>query len=318
MLDLTTIQDALGYGGWTLTPMQGDASTRRFARLTHSSGRKAVMMHTPADQADSQTAFESMAAYLLKADLSAPKTLARDPNNGILIVEDLGDTDVNKAIANGADETLIYTAIADLLVRFSEHSGPDHLAKLTPAVAAEMLDPFFMHFAPHTPKQTRTDIQNAIRSRFADMITPTTLSLRDFHSENLIWRPELTGLDRLGLVDFQDAVRAPAEYDLASLLWDARRDVSPAIRTMVMSRFAKATGRDVESVTANAHLISVQRNLRILGIFARLAKVCGKPTYLDLVPRVRTHVSTALEHPSLKSLHALLKPALDLPSYAST
>jgi aminoglycoside/choline kinase family phosphotransferase len=71
-----------------------------------------------------------------------------------------------------------------------------------------------------------------------------TLALRDFHAENLIWRPERNGLDRVGLLDFQDAFLAPAGYDLISLLKDARRDVDPILAQDIISQFSALVGQD--------------------------------------------------------------------------
>jgi N-acetylmuramate 1-kinase len=137
------------------------------------------------------------------------------------------------------------------------------------------------------------------------------LSLRDYHAENLIWRPDRTGLDRVGLLDFQDAFLAPAEYDLVSLLRDARRDVSDPVREALIADFAAATGREAEGVGAAVAALGVQRNLRILGIFSRLARRDGKARYLGLLPRVLTQLRADLAHDGLTELRSAVLPLLD-------
>lgn len=313
MPDLVAAKNRLGYGDWGLSPLRGDASTRQFARLTHPAKGTAIVMHTPPDLMPSQSAFLKIAELLTSNGFCAPNLLASDLPAGMMIVDDLGETDIATAISAGADETALYTAITNLLTKLARIAPPTDLATFTPETAATLLAPYFDHYAPQTTAHNRAKLETAIHDAFANLTSPLALSLRDFHSENLIWRPDMTGTDRIGLIDFQDAFAAPAEYDLASLLWDARRDVTKSNRAHCLHQFAQLTGRDPDTVAANAHLLSLQRNLRILGIFARLAKVDGKQSYLDLIPRVRDHITDTLTHPSLDTF----RPILGHPANAS-
>ena len=141
---------------------------------------------------------------------------------------------------------------------------------------------------------------------------PDTLALRDFHAENLIWRPEHVGTDRVGLLDFQDAVLAPAGYDLASLIRDVRRDVSPQLAEDVTSYF-EDHAKPGPDFRAQLACLGAQRNLRILAVFARLAKVHGKRRYLDLMPRVWNNLMLDLQHPSLINLQTAVRDVLPAP-----
>ena len=306
MPDLFAAKNRLGYGDWGLSHLRGDASTRQFARLTHPAKGTAIIMHTPPDLMHNQSAFVQIANLLTSHGLCAPGLLASDLPAGMMIVDDLGETDIATAITAGADETALYTEITNLLTKLARIAPPTDLAALSPETAATLLAPYFDHYAPMTSAPDRTKLETAIHDAFADITSPFTLSLRDFHSENLIWRPHKKGTDRIGLIDFQDAFAAPAEYDLASLLWDARRDVTKSTRAHCLHQFAQLIDKDPDTVAANAHLLSLQRNLRILGIFARLAKVDGKQSYLDLIPRVRDHIADALTHPSLDTFRPIL------------
>ncbi len=109
------------------------------------------------------------------------------------------------------------------------------------------------------------------------------VGLRDFHAENIIWR----GVDApLGLLDFQDAVAVHPAYDLVSVLQDARRSVPPQTEARQIARYVAATGADPDRFGAAYALLGAARNLRIMGIFARLCLRDGKPRYLDFMPRV--------------------------------
>jgi len=146
--------------------------------------------------------------------------------------------------------------------------------------------------------------------------TADRLALRDFHAENLIWRPERQGNARFGLLDFQDAFIAPAGYDLISLLRDARRDVPPALHDAMIARFSAATGLDAGPLAAQLACLGVQRNLRILGVFARLARERGKTRYIAMLPRIWAHLKADLAHPALGDLRTVLTPILPDPDAA--
>ena len=141
-----------------------------------------------------------------------------------------------------------------------------------------------------------------------------SLALRDYHAENLIWRPERHGLDRVGLLDYQDAVLAPAEYDLVSLLRDARRDVAEPVAIAMTQRFARQSGKDLAAVQAAMACLGVQRNLRIMGIFARQARRDGKTRYLSLMPRVWGHIQRDLQHPALSELARMIATCVRAPT----
>ena len=130
--------------------------------------------------------------------------------------------------------------------------------------------------------------------------------MRDYHSPNLIWLPEREGLARLGLIDFQDTVIGPIAYDLASLAMDARVDVPEALEVALRERYIAARSGEPGIVPAQLRrdfaVMAAQRNTKVLGIFARLARRDGKPRYLSHLPRVTTYLERALRHPDLTNL----------------
>jgi len=134
-----------------------------------------------------------------------------------------------------------------------------------------------------------------------------TWVLRDFHSPNLIWLPKREKLQRVGLLDFQDALMGPGAYDLASLLQDARVDVPEAMEVALLGHYVRSRSEideefDPRSFVALYSTLAAQRASKILGIFARLDRRDGKPQYLRHMPRVWTYLQRALAHPALVSL----------------
>ncbi|HBS31479.1 MAG TPA: aminoglycoside phosphotransferase, partial [Parvularcula sp.] len=137
---------------------------------------------------------------------------------------------------------------------------------------------------------------------------PSTLVMRDFHAENVLWLPDRAGHRRAGVIDFQDGLFGNPAYDLVSLLEDARRDVSPELAEAMIRRYAAGAGAfsdfDEEAYRRDYAILGAQRNAKILGIFARLIRRDGKPRYADFFPRVEGHFRRDLQH---KDLHEVAR-----------
>ena len=143
--------------------------------------------------------------------------------------------------------------------------------------------------------------------------------LRDYHSPNLMWLPEREGIRRVGILDFQDALSGPLAYDLVSLLQDARLDVPEALEREQLARYCAARGAQSQQFSSDQFValyatLGAQRNSKILGIFARLAKRDGKRGYLAHIPRVARYLERDLAHPALAELRRFY--ARELPSAA--
>lgn len=301
---------------WQITPLAGDASTRSYDRLTGPDCQSAILMDAGPDAAMTVPPFVAIARHLNGLGLCAPDILAQTTEPRFLLLSDLGSTDIARhLLQQPGDEAALYRAAVDVILVLRSGPLPGGLTVLIPQVGSAMLEPLFDWFAPDTSPLTRRQIEQAIEASLAAHGGPAdTLSLRDYHAENLIWRPERTGTDRIGPLDFQDAFIAPACYDLVSLLRDARRDVSEATRQMTLAHFAISTGQSLADTEAACAILGLQRNLRILGIFARLAKRDSKAQYTGLIPRVLSHIRADLAHPAAHSITAALTPLLDATS----
>lgn len=286
--------------------MTGDASARRYERLTGPGDATVILMDAPRDICASQSRFVDIAVHLRALGLAAPEILAWDDALGLMILEDLGPTHFAAHLKSSPpDELRLYEAAVDTLLALGAAPAPDGLERMTPDVGAQMIDVAFEWAAKDHSPDLSGEIKNGIQSLLQDISPePTTLSLRDFHAENLIWRPDQTGLCRVGLLDFQDAFVAHPAYDLASLLRDARREVHPDLCNPLLRRMGGGP-----EMKAAFHILAVQRNLRILGIFERLARQDGKTGYLALIPRVWAHIQTDLATHDLAEIAPLVRRA---------
>jgi N-acetylmuramate 1-kinase len=306
-----------GWGGAHRQHLAGDASDRRYERLRHGAAT-AVLMDNPPGGADDPAAFSAMARHLRALGLSAPAILAEDLSRGFLLLEDLGDDLFAKLlVSDPLREADLYTPAVDTLLRLQAAAPPPGLPNLTAedwaGAAAFALD--WYAFAATGKKPDPREFNHALTAALvAHADGPRVLILRDFHAENLLWLPGRDGLKRVGLLDFQLGQLGQPGYDLVSLLQDARRDVSPATEAAMVSRFAAARGEDSKTFAAHYATLGAQRALRILGIFARLCLVAGKPQYLHLIPRVWGQLQQNLSHPALADLRAICDALLPAPT----
>ncbi len=319
----------LAEAGWShasIGPLAGDASNRRYLRLTRPEGTPAVLMDAPPEPGEDVRPFAAISHWLRAQGFSAPEILAEDAAHGFLLLEDLGDDLFARWIPHApGDEDRLYRAAIDLLVHLAHIPAPQRMDGHT-------LDPYdldtlrreWMLFADwwlhHTGVETG-EFAELAEQAFAPISTAReVVVLRDYHAENLIWLPGRSGIASVGLLDFQDALAGHAAYDLVSLLEDARRDTSPELRaSMIAAYLAARPELDAEQFRRDYTLLGAQRNLKIIGIFTRLAIRDRKARYLELIPRVWGHLAQDLAHPELSALRTWVErhsPAPDGPTLA--
>lgn len=325
-----------GLAGAVRTPLAGDASTRRYERLTTASGTTLMLMDQvaaaespPADPSWSPErrraegwnatarlsagrieAFAAVAAHMRSIGLSAPQMPALDAAAGLAVLEDFGDALFARVIEDGQNETALYLAAVEALVRLQEAPAPDVLhgpagdwpLQVYDGTALKGGADLFVEWLPRLKPELR--FSDTALARWDDAWAElgqraereaTVMAHRDFHAENLIWLPERDGPARVGMIDFQDAVRAHPVWDLHSLLQDARRDVSPALEALALDHyFALRPGVDREAFMRDYAALAALNEARILGIFARLIVRDGKDRYAAFMPRMWNHLTTNL------------------------
>ena len=286
-----------GFADAVRTPVAGDASARRFTRLTRADGATAILMEDPGG-AHETARFAGVAARLLAAGLAPPAILARE--GAAILVEDLGDGLVSALVDADPDRAVpLYLAATETLLRL-RGADPAGLPAFDAPEMARQADLCWTEWVGRDGAAPWHEaLTDALVRHTGDTGTPI---LRDCHAGNLIWD------GRMRVIDFQDAMAGPEGYDLVSLLQDARRDVPDDVRAACTALWLQRTGADPDAFAARAAALSAQRALRILGVFARLARG-GKPHYLDHAPRVRGQLAPALAHPALSDLRA----CVDLP-----
>jgi aminoglycoside/choline kinase family phosphotransferase len=291
-----------GWQGAQILPLAGDASFRRYFRVVDGS-RSAVLMDAPPPHEDPRP-FIAVAEWLIGRGLSAPEILARDLEKGLLLLSDFGSERLRETLDTDSHrERELYELATDVLIQLHGHAPMEGL----PAHGLEQwlteLELFTEWYCPAVG--ANVDVA-AYRDAWTQVLEPVSRDglgpvtvLRDYHAENIMLVGDRQGVAHFGLLDFQDALAGHPAYDLASVLEDARRDVSPDIERAMIDRYAAATGRGAAFERAYWAL-AAQRNTRILGVFTRLWKRDGKPGYRRFQPRMWGLLERDLAQPHLE------------------
>lgn len=298
--DLESFLAQAGWAGARIEPLAGDASFRRYFRVTRADGETAMLMDAPPPNED-PTPFLRAARWLDLNGLRAPRILADRADRGLVLIEDFGHARMRDYLDQWPDdEAAVYKGAVEVLAQlrelppgpFLDYSLSEYLREVRLFVewycAAQYLDVDAAGFI---------SAWEAVLGELLPRQRPGVTVLRDYHAENIML---LGALEKQGLLDFQDALIGHPAYDLVSLLQDARRDVSPELEAEMFDHYIQATGADPETFLADYARLGAQRNLKIVGIFVRLWRRDGKPRYLDLIPRVWALLERDLAHPALE------------------
>lgn len=308
-------------GSVEVQALSGDASTRRYFRVTGPEG-SAVLALYPEPFDPKELSFVVVHRLMAGWGLPVPAILDMDGPRGILLLEDLGDVMLQDALQAAPSRTREYYARAmEQIAQLQREAarGPGDAACFQVAFDPEKLEwellYFLKHFVEgHLRAAVSDDDRAVLSARFralAEEIAswPRVLCHRDYHSRNLmVWR------DELYWVDFQDARLGPATYDLASLLRDAYVDLPEAFIDDAAESFRRAAlpnePRDV--FERRFDLMCVQRNLKALGTFGYMDVVRGNHVYLQYVPRTLAHARrNLLRLPELAELRRRLAPYIE-------
>ncbi len=326
--------------------MLGDASSRAYERLIKADGSTAILMISPprpdgppvrygkpysaiARLAENISPFVAMGRAISTQGLSAPRIHAADLETGLAILEDLGSEGV--VDANGPIPERYLESVA-VLAKLHAEPVPDAVPldaenyRIPPydldalQIEVELLTEWY---APHVDARLSSGsvatFVNLWRSTLREIVDgPRTWVLRDYHSPNIIWLPQREGLQRVGIIDFQDCVMGSPAYDVASLLQDARVTVPDELELKLLSHYARLRRQqdasfDMAQFARAYAIMAAQRATKVLGIFARLNKRDRKPQYLAHIPRVQRYLAKSLLHPALadlKSWYDVQLPAL--------
>lgn len=315
-----------GIAPQSLAPASADASFRRYYRVRCEGGAAAslVVMDAPAPQEDVRP-FVHVAGLLQQAGLHAPRVLEADAAQGFLLLSDLGDRLYLKALqqADAASADTLMRQAINALLQFQQRVPAEALPPFDEKLLAAELALFPQWCVQREHGIQWTAQQQASWERVCRLLIDSALAQPQLavHAD---WMPRnlmlCEGAAQPGVLDFQDAVRGPLTYDLASLLrdafisWDESQELDWAVRWWQQARTAglplgEVHGSDFGELWRALEWMGLQRHLKVMGIFCRLKHRDGKPGYAEDLPRFIAYAQkVALRYGPLKPLLGLLEP----------
>jgi len=311
----------------SLCAASADASFRRYFRIAGAAGQSFIVMDAPPPQEDVRP-FVTLAAMFEGAGLNAPRVLEQDLQHGFLLLNDLGSRlylqALQEAKAQG-DERSIASLMHDAtvaLVQWQSRADASRLPPYDDALLRRELSLFPDWCVAREHALTWTPDQQAKWQKVCDLLVasalaqPTVAVHRDYMPRNLMVCPAAQG--NPGILDFQDAVRGPISYDMASMLrdafisWEEEQEIDWAARYWQQARKAGLPlADDFGEFWKQLEWMGLQRHLKVLGIFSRLKHRDGKPKYCEDLPRFFAYAhKVATRYNGLGPLAHLLEPLM--------
>lgn len=299
-----------------LEKIPSDASFRNYDRIIQ--GEKTFILMDAPPEHENVKQFVTVANFLEKQGFSAPKIFQSDIKNGFLLLEDFGTNSFTKLLNDKSQsevsEERLYSTAVDTLLTLHKSAVPDNLI---PYYSDDLLvKEAFMLIEWYIPVLNGEKVSKKLHEEYEVIwrhllqytrYIPETTVLKDFHADNLMWLEDRSGFQRVGILDFQDAIIGSPVYDMVSLLEDARRDVNDTLAQNMITRYLDGR-QDItrKDFLAAYSILGAQRNLRIVGTFARKAVRDKNSAYLKLLPRVWGYIEKDLKHPLLLPLKGWL------------
>lgn len=297
------LTEICSFENFEITPIKGDASPRSYYRIFND-GKSYILMDSELEQS-SFIPFINIDKIILENKLSAPRIIFKDEKDYLLLLEDFGQLSVTKyLLLNPNEERRIYDLITDNLIQMVNFKGDLKLPEYNDSLLFKELGVFTEWFLKNKCNDSLFKIaEEELFEEFSKLFShlkrqKSVFCHRDFMADNLMFIEDKEGIESIGIIDFQDAVLGCPAYDLVSLLEDARRNISPDIAKDCKSKFvSNCFSQDSELFNLNYSILSLQRNLKIVGVFHRLNSRDGKKHYLNYLPRVWGYINDQLKNP---------------------
>jgi len=304
-----------------IKPIKGDASFRHFYRIVKNKNSK-IIISANKEKYKNLVVYSAINNYLRENKILAPKLFFHNYKKGVIIIEDFGDLSFYQILLKKKNKLIIYTKLVNLLLKIQKIkpkmkiktiTGQSYMIKkYSNQNLHKESDLFFDWYLPlYMNKKRVLKIKKKGKKILAKLYNSLNFSNsclvhRDFHVQNLMKVGK-----KIGVIDSQDAVIGNQAYDLMSLIDDVRLKSSEKLKKKIyryyLKKSPKINKKNQKEFLEDFNILSVQRNLKIIGIFSRLFKRDKKDKYLKYIP----YTWKLLEERMNKEIFSKLKKLLD-------
>ena len=290
--ELINFINQCGHGDDELYEIKNDASFRNYYRLLN---RDLIIMDADPKKGESIVKFKKINKILKILGFSVPEIFSVDEENGFMLMEDFGDRVFTKILNVENEKDLLKRAVkvlSEINKKVSENKSiTKNIEKYSIEVLLRESSLFILWYMQ---RHMKVEIDDASMEDFSkilkniyEKILPieNTLVLRDYHVNNLFYLNKRSYIQSVGIIDFQDALYGSTSYDLISILEDVRRPIASELTREMINYYIEETVENREQISLETEFFSIQRNLKILGIFCRLNYRDNKSHYLYMLPR---------------------------------
>jgi N-acetylmuramate 1-kinase len=307
-----------------ILPITGDASFRKFFRISFKKKNKIIVV-AQKDKYKNLTAYIAVNKYLRENHILAPKLYNYDYSKGVIIIEDFGDLSFHNLLKKNKKKFLIYKKLVDLLIKIQKIKPKKRIKNIkkkshligyySKKILHKESDLFFDWYLPLILNKKKTlKIKKKLKKSLSKLYNNLNFYNshfvhRDYHVQNLI----KVG-NKIGVIDSQDALIGNPTYDLVSLIDDVRIKTSKKLKNKIYNYYLKKTfpvyRSNSKKFLEDFNTLSVQRNLKIIGIFSRLFKRDNKKKYLKLIPYTWKLLEMRMNNKNFSELKSVLNQGI--------
>ena len=281
-----------------ILPIAGDASFRKFYRIIINRKNKIIVL-AKKEKYKNLIAYSAINQFLRNNKIYAPKLFSYNLKKNIIVIEDFGDISFHQVLSKQKNKLLTYKRLVDLLLKIQKIKPklkvkniifkPHKINKYSIKYLNKESDLFFDWYLPFFLSKEKI---LSVKKKGKKILSKIYKSLsfdnscfvhRDYHSQNLMKVGK-----KIGLIDSQDALIGNPAYDLVSLIDDVRIKTSKKLKkkiyTYYLKKSSKVNRENSQKFLSDFNILSIQRSLKIIGIFSRLYKRDKKSKYLRLIP----------------------------------
>ena len=304
--------------------IKGDASFRKYFRI-YNKNKSYILASAETEKKSNILNYALINKFLHKQHIKAPIVLDFEYKSGLALLEDFGNKTYLQLVKNSKNKLYIYKSLIRFLIKLQRINFKTNIfrfQKYNFKILKKEIDLFFVWYLPYIAKIKNSPKIMRLRKLLLiilknNFIKNNYFVHRDFHISNLM-ECGLVSKNKIGIIDTQDALIGSRAYDIVSLIDDVRIKTTPDLKKKLLDYYLslakKEKNFDIKQFKKEFSILSVQRAMKIIGIFSRLFKRDRKNRYLKLIPYTWTILNKRLEDPIFKELRVIINQQIKLRS----